>query len=90
MACSTVMALRKDSRVSKACGLRESPAWIIETAVAPVCSAMRRRADETAGAEAPFNGIIPNATSMHAIVLAVPITPHVPALEISKSRLEAS
>lgn len=49
------------------------------TAFAPVYSAIRSRVDETAGAEAPRRGISPNAAVMHAIVLAVPITPHVPA-----------
>lgn len=75
------MAFRKDSRVSRVCGLRASPAAIIDTAVEPVCSAMRSRAEDTAGAEAPFNdGIMPSAARIHAIVLAVPITPQVPAL----------
>ena len=49
------------------------------TALRPVASAMRRRADDTAGALAPFNGIKPRAAVRHAIVLAVPMTPHVPA-----------
>ena len=49
-----------------------------ETARRPVSSAMRRRAEDTAGAEAEHKGIRPRAAVKHAIVLAVPITPQVP------------
>jgi hypothetical protein len=71
-----MMAFRKDSFVSISCGVR----WLAatDTAFAPVSSAIRRRVDETAGAEAPRSGMNPKAAVMHAMVLAVPITPQVP------------
>lgn len=50
-----------------------------ETAFAPVSSAILRRVDDTAGAEAPRSGMKPSAAVTQAIVLAVPITPQVPA-----------
>ena len=71
------MALRKDSLVSISCGFRLLAA--ADTAFDPVSSAMRRRVDETAGAEAPRKGMKPKAAVTHAMVLAVPITPQVPA-----------
>lgn len=76
MACRTVMALRKDSLVRRSCGLRFDSATA--TAFEPVSSAMRRRDEETAGAEAPRRGMRPRAAVTQAIVDAVPMTPHVP------------
>lgn len=70
------MALRNDSLVRISCGVRFALA--AATAFAPVSSAIRRRVDDTAGAEAPRKGIKPRAAVMHAMVLAVPITPQVP------------
>ena len=72
------MALRKDSRVRMLWGSRLEAAAAAATALAPVSSAMRIRAADTAGALAPLSGMRPSAAVMHAIVLAVPITPHVP------------
>jgi hypothetical protein len=79
MAWSTVMALRKDSGLRIFCGRNRSRSSQDRTAFLPVSSAMRRRAAETAGAEAPVKGMRPRPTRMQAIVLAVPMTPHVPA-----------
>src|SRR6202042_880327 len=45
---------------------------------APVRSAIRRRSACTAGTAAAPGSIMPSASVAHAIVLAVPITPHVP------------
>jgi hypothetical protein len=45
----------------------------------PVSSATRRRWLPLAGGHADPSGAIPSASVMHAIVDAVPITPHVPA-----------
>ena len=50
------------------------------TAVAPVFSATRTRSAVTAGAEAPPATIMPRASVMQAMVLAVPITEQVPTL----------
>lgn len=72
------MALRNDDRVKRACGRREA-LLAAKTALEPVASAMRSRALDTAGAVAPEKGIRPRATRRAAIVLDVPITPHVPA-----------
>ena len=77
IACKTVIAFRKDSLVSISCGVRFALATA--TALAPVSSAIRRRVEETAGADAPRRGIKPRAAVIHAIVLAVPMTPQVPA-----------
>lgn len=77
MACNTVMALMKDSLLRTSCGLTLFSAH--RTAIPPVSSAIRILAAETAAALAPFKGISPRAARMHAIVLAVPITPQVPA-----------
>ena len=49
------------------------------------CSAMRRLSAETAGAVALPRGASPNASTSRAIVLAVPITPHVPTVGTSAS-----
>ena len=55
------------------------------TACAPVCSAIRMRSAVTAGGDAPPGIVMPSASAMHAIVLAVPITEHVPTLATSWS-----
>ncbi len=51
----------------------------IATARAPVASAFRMRSAMTAGMHAPPGSIMPIASVHSAIVLAVPITMHVPA-----------
>ncbi len=50
------------------------------TACVPVISAMRMRSAVTAGGDAPPGTVMPSASAMHAIVLAVPITEQVPTL----------
>ena len=50
---------------------------------APVRSATRMRSAVTAGGEAPPGTVMPSASAMHAIVLAVPITEQVPTLATS-------
>lgn len=77
MACRTVIAFRNDSFLRISCGVRFALATA--TAFAPVSSAIRRRAEETAGADAPRSGIKPRAAVIQAIVLAVPMTAQVPA-----------
>ena len=93
------MALRKDSLESTDWGRLCSTFDAAATAIAPVSSATRSLAEDTAGAEALLKGINPNAATTlgrivrkinvrcltfadqityQAIVLAVPITPHVP------------
>ncbi len=57
----------------------------ISTAVAPEASAARRRSACTAGMAAVPGSIIPSVSAMAAIVLAVPITPQVPAVVASFS-----
>jgi len=52
-------------------------------ACAPVRSAMRIRSAVTAGADAPPGSMIPSASAMQAMVLAVPITEQVPTLATS-------
>ena len=75
------MALMKDSRVRILVSVCLDVA--AATALRPVSSPMRRRAEDTAGALAPRRGIKPRATVTQAIVLAVPMTPHVPAYTLS-------
>ena len=55
----------------------------IRTACAPVSSATRMRSAVTAGGDAPPGIVMPSASAMHAIVLAVPITEQVPTLATS-------
>jgi hypothetical protein len=71
-----VIAFRNDSFDNISWGFLR--AFATATAFAPVSSAIRSRAEDTAGADAPLRGIIPRAAVTHAIVLAVPITPQVP------------
>lgn len=102
------MALRKDSLESTDWGRLCSTFDAAATAIAPVSSATRSLAEDTAGAEAPLKGINPNAATTlgrivrkiktrrmtfsdrityQAIVLAVPITPHVPTWKGVRERL---
>jgi hypothetical protein len=50
------------------------------TAVSPVASAARRRSAWTAGIAAVPGSAMPSVSARHAIVLAVPMTAHVPAV----------
>ena len=76
--CNTVNALRKASFVITLSGVGPF-SFAILTAWAPVCSAWRKRSARTAGMHAPPGNIMPNASPTIAMVLAVPITPQVPA-----------
>ena len=53
------------------------------TATVPVSSATRMRAAVTAGGAAPPGTVMPSASAMQAMVLAVPITEQVPTLATS-------
>ena len=57
------MALRKDSLESTDWGRLCSTFDAAATAIAPVSSATRSLAEDTAGADAPLNGINPNAAT---------------------------
>ncbi len=59
------------------------------TACAPLSSAMRIRSAVTAGGEAPPGIVMPSASAMQAMVLAVPITEQVPTLATSWSLTSA-
>ncbi len=59
--------------------------FAIATAVTPLLSAMRMRSAVTAGADALDGSAIPSASATHAMVLAVPMTEHVPTLATSWS-----
>lgn len=72
IACSTVIAFSKLALVSTSLG-RGMPV----AASLPVSSATRRRWLPFAGGHADPSGAIPSASVMHAMVDAVPITPHV-------------
>ena len=56
------------------------PSLAIWTAQVPVSSATRMRSAVTAGGVAPPGTVIPKASEMQAIVLAVPMTEQVPTL----------
>ena len=60
-----------------------SPSRAICTARVPVSSAMRMRSAVTAGGDAPPGTVMPSASAMQAMVLAVPITEQVPTLATS-------
>ncbi len=77
IAFSNALAVRILSMVSR---LRA-----ICTATAPLRSAMRMRSAVTAGGDAPPGTPMPSASTMQAIVLAVPITEQVPTLATSWS-----
>ena len=72
MAFSKASAVKIWSMVSRLCAI-----W---TARRPVSSATRIRSAVTAGGEAPPGTVIPKASAIQAIVLAVPITEQVPTL----------
>ena len=59
------------------------PSLAICTAQVPVSSAIRMRSAVTAGGVAPPGTVIPNASEIQAIVLAVPMTEQVPTLATS-------
>ena len=63
--------------------------FAICTARAPVSSATRMRSAVTAGGDAPPGTVMPSASAMQAIVLAVPITEQVPTLATSWSLTSA-
>ena len=81
MASSTRMAFSNAAAVSTLSMVSRSRP--ICTAVAPVSSAMRMRSAVVAGGDAPPGTVMPSASAMHAIVLAVPITEQVPTLATS-------
>ena len=56
------------------------PSLAIFTAQVPVSSATRIRSAVTAGGVAPPGTVMPSASEMQAMVLAVPITEQVPTL----------
>lgn len=72
IACKTVMAFSNDFRLNTSLG-RFKPI----AASLPVASATRKRWLPFAGGQALPSGEIPKASVMHAMVEAVPITPHV-------------
>jgi hypothetical protein len=81
MASSTRMAFSKAAGVRILSMVRRSRA--MRTASVPVCSAMRMRSAVTAGGEAPPGTVMPSASAMQAMVLAVPMTEQVPTLATS-------
>ena len=81
IASSTRRALRMAAGVSTLSIVR--PSFARPTARAPVCSATRMRSAVTAGGDAPPGTVMPSASAMHAMVLAVPITEQVPTLATS-------
>ena len=88
MASSTRIAFSKAFAVSTLSIVKPSRA--ICTACLPVSSATRRRSAVTAGGEAPPGTVIPSASAMQAMVLAVPITEHVPTLATSSAFTSAT
>ena len=56
------------------------PSFAIWTAQVPVSSATRIRSAVTAGGVAPPGTVMPRASEIQAIVLAVPMTEQVPTL----------
>jgi len=83
IACSTTRALVIEAGVSSADG--RGPCAASATARAPDASARRSRSACTAGIVAAPGSAMPTASAMHAIVLAVPITMHVPAVGARRS-----
>ena len=61
------------------------PSLAICTARVPVSSATRMRSAVTAGGDAPPGTVMPSASEMQAMVLAVPMTEQVPTLATSWS-----
>src|ERR1700687_1279273 len=78
IACNTVRALVNALGDITAPGA--GPDCASATALAPEASARRRRSACTAGMVAAPGRLIPIASVMHAIVLAVPMTMQVPAV----------
>jgi hypothetical protein len=79
MACITTQALRTEAGVIRSLG-RGEPPIAISVARLPLASAMRWRSAWVAGAVADIGSERPSASITQAIVLAVPITPHVPTV----------
>ena len=77
MACNTICALRTEASVISSLGLG-APALAISAARLPLASAMRRRSAWVAGVVALIGSDRPSASTMQAMVLAVPITMQVP------------
>ena len=77
MACRTIMALRTEAAVMRSLGLGELLV-AISAARLPLASAMRRRSACGAGAVALMGMDRPKASTMQAMVLAVPMTPQKP------------
>ena len=81
------IAIRIRKALAKARGVMMrsgvNPAAAMATARAPAASPWRRRSAATAGIAAPPGSIMPSASVMQAIVLAVPITMQVPAVGAS-------
>ena len=75
---NTRVAFSSASAVSTRLGLRSDPTS--EAAILPLASATRSRSASTAGTAAAPVGIMPRASEIEAIVLAVPITAQVPAV----------
>ena len=76
---STVIAFSKEARVRMVWGVKgalvscgDDVEGIMETISEPVCSAIRMRAEDVAGAVALPRGARPSDSTMHAIVDAVP------------------
>ena len=81
MACSTRRALSKAASFMMRAGVR--PLCARATAWMPLRSPWRWRSACTAGMAAPPGSIMPRASLRQAMVLAVPITPQVPAVGAS-------
>ena len=81
MASSTRIAFSKAFSVSTLSIVK--PCRAMPTASAPLCSAMRMRSAVTAGGDAPPGTVMPKASAMQAMVLAVPMTEQVPTLATS-------
>ena len=77
-AIATVMPFRKASRVWMLEGRRSS--WTISTMRRPTCVAMRWWLASTAGMEEAPGSVMPMASAIEVIVLAVPIVMQVPEL----------
>src|SRR3954453_21692829 len=77
MACNTTWALRNDDAVSNSLGFGPL-AFAISAATLPLASAERKRSACGAGMVALIGSDNPSASVMQAMVLAVPMTMHVP------------
>ena len=81
------MAFSMDSWVSSCSGV--NPALASFTACSPVASDALRRSACTAGIAAVPGSVNPRVSEMHAIVLAVPMTGHVPAVVASRPSIKS-